>query len=148
MPENDLATEFTGLKVKPKQITGQPYVEGEVYRFDGVRVLCENVHVNWAAGYNSAIGHYPWRSHTEVGCPGWTASTDLAVWERAIFKAWPDAHLRLEHGFTKFLPDCVDHEHNPKGSMRHMKWFIAKGADLPALLSCVKQVLEKEAHDA
>lgn len=65
---------------------------------------------------------------------GWTASTDLAVWEQAIFQAWPTALIVKEHDHTRL-----------QTSRTPSQMVITEGSDLPALLLCVKQVLEKEA---
>ena len=143
MPETDLATELAGRKVEcpylaPNQgkcrddsigfICSNCSGTGKVYLFDAsVRVLCQ--HPLHGDGHNNAL------------CPGWTASTDLAVWEQAIFQVWLDAHLELRHGVTYFFPSCVLRGTEPDDG------FIDTGEPLPALLSCVKQVLEKEAKD-
>ena len=138
MPEKDLATEMAAMEEKCPECTiagmslGCPKCNGtgKVYLFDdGVRVSC-------------ADGTHSTYDEKELGCPGWTASTDLAVWEQAIFKVWPNAMIATamiatHAGWVRLFPSGEDYG----------TYFSDRGESLPALLSCVKQaVLEKEAH--
>jgi len=108
----DLATKIAGWKV-----------DGAFIFPDSVRIPCRHpLHGD---------------RHNNATCPGYIASTDLAVWEQAIFKARPDAEIRKTNGWDK---GHLIVELSPGQSS---KYRMAKGDPLLALLTAVEQVLGK-----
>ena len=147
MPENDLATELadwkrscSGLDNWPLEGYSEEYKAhkfcafcdgmGKVYWFDdSVRVFCRARHYNPRTLHDGTCA--------EVGCRGWTASIDLAVWEQAIFKVWNQAHISKRLGVAGILMSLED-------STDESDWAFGRGEPMPALLEALSQVLEKE----
>lgn len=158
MPENDLATELAGWKGKCQdkgeevgwkdgvhtEFGYRPFQDtphracngtGKVYLFgDSVRVPC------------------PWElyhTHERAKCSGWTASTDLAMWLEAAREIMVQRRWVLSPERHEWYVLEVNSYRTPEEGIKYKNFEeIARGgtpleALQQALLSCVKQVLEK-----
>ena len=111
----------------------QKCVLGRIYGLpDTVKVPCNPVEVVFGGGSISRSVETG-NPCPECGGRGWTASTDLAVWEEAIFSVWTYSHISKRHGLVILLPDCINNMRRPK--------YAGSGQPLEALQSAIAQAL-------